>query len=318
MSKLYKYILPLGVILCVILSLVLFVNTSLENAESTKLKIGATYMTMNKSFYRTINDEIRKVVDSNGDIIYTRDPAMDENKQIEQIKDFIKMGVNVIIVNPVNSQAVEQSLKEAKNNGIKIIVIDTPLEQDNIADCTIVSNNYTAGVQCALDMMDKVEFANIVLLEHSLAISGQDRIQGFKDTIKDNKNYRIVQEMDCLGQTKLALSVMRDYLKRNQNFQVVMSLNDTAALGALASLEEAQKDDVLVYGVDGSPDIKTLINSSNIMEGSASQSPIRMGKEAVRIAYRMFAEKDVPSYIEIETSLITKENISDYSLSGWQ
>lgn len=318
MSKLYKHALPIGVAFCLVLSLFLFLDCSLETAQSSKLKIGATYMTLNKSFFQVIDNEIKKEVEDKGDILYTRDPALDEHKQIEQIHDFINKGVDIIIVNPVNSQTIEPSLLEAKEKGIKIIVIDAPLEHENIADCTIVSDNYQAGVECAKDMMEKVKSANIVLLEHESVISGKDRIQGFKDTIQEKSTYRIIKELDCQGQTTMALGTMRNYLQTNRNFQVVMCLNDTAALGVLASLEEVEKEDVLVYGVDGAPDIKNLIASSKVMEGTASQSPIQMGKKAAYVAYRLYENKIVDEKIVIDTELITKENVSEYSLSGWQ
>lgn len=318
MSKLYKYILPIGVVFCLILSLILFLDCSKEEVEASKIKIGATYMTLNKSFFQVINSEIQKEVDQRGDILYTRDPALDENKQLEQIQDFIDMNVDVIIVNPVNSSSIEEKLTLAKEKGIKIIVIDTPLESEDIADCTVVSNNYQAGVLCAKDMMEKIESANIVLLEHSVAISAQDRIQGFCDTIKGNSNYRIIKELECQGQTTIALDVMRDYLSSYHYFQVVMCLNDTAALGVLASLEEANLEDVLVYGVDGSPEIKNLIETSENMEGSASQSPIQIGKKAIYAAYQMMKNREIGKEIVIGTELITKENVSNFSLSGWQ
>lgn len=46
-----------------------------ENGVESKRKIGATYMTMNNSYFKIINEEIRYVVEENGDTLITRDPA---------------------------------------------------------------------------------------------------------------------------------------------------------------------------------------------------------------------------------------------------
>lgn len=46
-------------------------------------------------------------------------------------------------------------------------------------NCTIVSDNYDAGVQCAKDMMERLDSANIVLLKHTTAKSAKERIEGF-------------------------------------------------------------------------------------------------------------------------------------------
>lgn len=45
------------------------------------VKIGSTYMTLNNSFYKTINEEVKKQVSQNGDILYTRDPGLSVSKQ---------------------------------------------------------------------------------------------------------------------------------------------------------------------------------------------------------------------------------------------
>ena len=127
-----------------------------------------------------------------------RDPALDVEKQNEQINDLIEMGIDVLIINPVDYSKVNDSLKKAKEKGIKIIVIDAQLDDDTIADTTVLSNNYDAGVQCAKDMMRNLSSAKIVLLKHSAALSSVDRINGFLDTIKDNANYTVVASEECL------------------------------------------------------------------------------------------------------------------------
>ena len=151
-----------------------------------QVKIGATYMTMNNDFYKVLNNEIDKIVEENNDILYTRDPALDVNKQTQQIESFIKKGVNVIIINPVdaNNHKLIKALKKAKKAGIKIVVVDSQLSDDSSVDTTIVSDNYQAGVLCAQNLMQTQSSAKILLLEHRSAVSAVDRINGFLDTIK--------------------------------------------------------------------------------------------------------------------------------------
>ena len=67
---------------------------------------GVTYMTMNNPFYEVINNELLKVVESYGDDLLTLDPALDIDKQIEQIYSFIEQKVDGIFVNPIDSKKV--------------------------------------------------------------------------------------------------------------------------------------------------------------------------------------------------------------------
>lgn len=318
MKKIRQYLMHICVIICLFISTFIFMTMHFENTDRNKIKIGVTYMTMNNTFYEAITHEIEKVVNEKDDILYIRDPALNEEKQIQQINDFIDLEIDYLIINPVDSTKISKTLNKVKEHGIKIIVVDAPLEDQSVADCTIVSDNYNAGVQCAKNMMAQLDEANIVLLEHQSVISAVDRINGFLDTIKDNPHYKVINRADCLGQTEIALPKMREMIRQNNNFQVVMALNDPSALGALAALEESHMNNILVYGVDGSPDMKKLIQSSQNAWATASQSPTLMGQKAIETVYKMKKHEKYEKQIIIPVSMIEKNNINDYSLSGWQ
>ncbi|CZR04100.1 sugar ABC transporter substrate-binding protein [Trichococcus ilyis] len=304
---------------CVIAVSAIYYNYKFVRYDSDKIIFGATYMTMNNSFYKAITDEIEKQINDRGDILYTRDPALDAAKQNEQIDDLMELGIDVLIINPVDYSKVNDSLKRAKEKGIKIIVIDAQLDDDTIADTTVLSNNYDAGVQCAKDMMRNLASAKIVLLQHSAALSSVDRINGFLDTIKYNENYTVVAKEECLGQTEVAMPVLMDIIDKEIEFDVVMALNDPSALGALAAIKDKQiAHKVLVYGVDGSPDMKKLLIDSNEVQGTAAQSPSTMGAKAIEAAYAIVNEQAHEKSIVVPVALITKNNIGEYDISRWQ
>ena len=77
--------------------------------------------------------------------------------------------------------------------------------------------------------------------------------------------------------------------------------------------EQNRLKDVLVYGVDGSPEVKDLIKDGFI-EGTVVQSPKTMGKETAEILYRILNKKGYAKSEKIEVTLITKENIHEHSL----
>jgi len=304
---------------CVIAVSLIYYNYKFVRYDSEKIIFGATYMTMNNSFYKAITDEIEKQINDRGDILYTRDPALDVDKQNEQINDLIDIGVDVLIINPVDYSKVNESLKKAKAKGIKIIVIDAQLDDDTIADTTVLSNNYDAGVQCAKDMMRNLASAKIVLLQHSAALSSVDRINGFLDTIKNNDNYTVVASEECLGQTEVAMPAMIKIIDEKIDFDVVMALNDPSALGALAAIKDKQiNHKVLVYGVDGSPDMKKLLIDSDEVQGTAAQSPTTIGAKAIEAAYEIVNNEQYEKAIVVPVTLITKNNISEYDISRWQ
>lgn len=285
--------------------------------DMNQYRFGATYMTMNNPFFTVINNEIKKGVEARGDILITLDPILDVDKQNEQILDLIEQQVDVIFVNPIDANKITVGLETCKEANIPVIVVDAPVYDESLVDCSIASDNYEAGVLCAEDMMSKRESANIILLEHISAKSAVERIQGFLDTIDGNSNYQIINRGDCNGQIELAMPLMQSMLKQTPNVDVVMALNDRSALGALAAIESAKKSNVLVYGVDGSPDVKELINNG-LIQATAGQSPIKMGQLAYQKAMELLSGNEIEKEIVVPVELINSDNISNYDLAGWQ
>lgn len=307
-----------GIIVTIAMMIVGLIYTSYSRPSSHHKVFGVTYMTMNNPFYEIINNELEKVIDQNGDRLITLDPALDVTKQNEQIHFFIDQNVDGIFVNPIDYKQIQPALLAAKKAHIPIIVVDAPIKNKELVNCTIVSDNYNAGVQCANDMMNTMSSAKIVLLKHSSAKSAKDRIDGFLDTIQSHPQYQIVDEGECEGQLELAMPLMQKIIKKHRDIDVVMALNDPSALGALAALENNGMKNVKVYGVDGTPDVKSLIRQTPMVAGTVTQSPISFGYTAALKMYDLLAHKTVDSNIIVPVTLITKKNIDDFDETGWQ
>lgn len=300
--------------------LVFIINPS----QNKQTKIGSTYMTMNNSFYPVLNEQIANYVDNHHGRLYNRDPALIVNKQVQELNSFINEGVNAIIINPVdgNSIKIQEALHKAKNKGIKVIVVDSQMKSDRYVDCTILSNNYRAGQLCAKHLLKNRKRASILLLEHYSAYSANNRIQGFTDTLKKaprHKSYRIIGKINTYGQSEITLPLVERALKSGPKFDTIMALNDQAAVGALAAIDEVGvKRQIDVYSVDGSENMKKLLGVNHNAVASSAQTPINMGKEAVKVAYKLIAGKKVPKKVILPVYLITNKNINQYNVLGWQ
>ena len=309
---------PLLVLLVMALSFVYFKGIL---PDPKQVKIGVTYMTMNNDFYKTLNAELEKKTNQQGSRLYVRDPELDEGKQSQQIDFFVREKVDVIVINPVksNSPSIISSLQKAKKAGIKIIVVDAPVSKEVAVDTTIVSDNYQAGVLIAKDMMKRLPAANILLLEHRNAVSAMDRIRGFVETIKNQPQYKIISQKETLGQTEEAMPQVKSALDEGMDFNVVMALNDRAAIGALAAIKNNGLNRKLsIYGVDGSPDIKNFLATTSDIEGTVAQSPIQMGRKVAQVIELMQEGKSYDSQYLIPVHLVNRDNISQYTVTGWQ
>lgn len=281
-------------------------------------KFGATYMTMNNPYFGVLDGGIKEVVEANGDFLITRDPATDQEKQNSQIYEMIEEGVQAIFINPVDWKKVKPALIACKEANIPVFNVDTFVYDTDLVVSTIASDNYNAGVQCAEDMMSKLDTADIVILDQPIINSITQRVQGFQDTIKNNKNYRVVIQEAARGELEIAMEVMNRIIESGISFDVVLGGNDPTALGALAALESHHKtEDILIYGVDGSPDGKMMIKEG-YLEGTSAQYPSNMGKIAAEVAYAYLYGERVEENIVVPVTLITKENLNDFAIDEWQ
>ena len=280
-------------------------------------KFGATYMTMNNPYFIALNESIREGIEANGDVLITRDPAQNQDRQNAQIKEMIDEGVTAIFLNPVDWTEVSEALELCKEAGVAVFNVDTNVYKKDMVESIIWSDNYQAGVQCAEDMMKKKEKADILIMKHYNVQSTNERVQGFLDTIEGHDEYKIVDEITTTSEFEVAMEEMDRILDKDLKFDVVLGGNDPAALGALAGLQSNHvTEKILIYGIDGSPDAKEMIKKG-YLEGTSSQQPVKMGKKAVETAYKYLRGEPVEKDIMIDVIMITNENLNDFDIDGW-
>lgn len=290
---------------------------SLNQKENSYL-IGASYMTMNNEFYKIVNEEINARVEAEGDRFILRDPALDADRQIEQIEEMLEEGIDILVVTPVDQKSLTAVLKRAKERGVKIVVADSNVQDTRYVDCTITSDNYRAGVLVGEYFLEQRKEAKLAVMTHEAAKSGQERVQGFLDTVSSWEGIEIVCEIECEGQTEIAMPGLQDAIERGIEFDNVFCLNDLASVGVVAALQENQMlDEVDVYGVDGSPDSKALIKEG-MMEASAGQFPSEIGREIADTVYRLLDGKITRKDILVPVELITAANVEEYGIDRWQ
>lgn len=308
----------LMVVMLIALGLLQVVNTDLSARQTEgRRKLGAVYMTLNNPFYEVVDEEIRTAVENRGDVLITRDPALSVERQNAEIEELIKDGVELIFINPVDWRKCEPAIEKAWRAGVPVIAIDTNVEDDAHVASTVVSDNYLAGQQCARHLVAHRQTGKVALLNHSQARSAQDRIKGFLDVLSHYPAFQVVDQEECRGQLETAMPAMERMIERHPEIDVVMALNDPAAMGAMAALRQAGSlEGVAVYGVDGVTETRDLIAQGH-MQATAGQDPRGIGRLAVEEAYKVLQGKTPNPLVKLPTVLITKENAANEEQEGW-
>ncbi len=301
----------------------IFITSLLFNSYKNSKKhytFGTTYMTMDNKYFIALNSKLESIINANGDTLITRDPAQSQLKQNQQIIDMLDAGVDLLFINPVDWSSITPALLECRDRGVPIINVDTNVFAKQFVETIILSDNYGAGVQIAYDVMEKREHPKIVIINHEGIYSTSQRIKGLLDTFdKANYEYEIIFRGYSSSTLNDSMQSMQKFLlEENKEFDVVIGGNDPTALGALAAMQKAKIDkDILIYGIDGSPDAKAMINQGYIT-GSSAQFPLKMAEQSVELAYKVLNNEEIEPLIYVPVELITKENIDNFDITGWQ
>lgn len=325
MKDLRRKIASFGAIILVMVPLLITVyllywspNDSSARQTGKQRVFGATYMTMNNPYFQMLDAQIQGLLELNGDVLLTRDAAMDQQRQNQEIQELVDAGVCAIFMTPVEWDTSEEGLQIAAAAGVPVIVVDAPVQASELAACSVLSDNYQAGVLCAQHLLSVRDSAKILLLEHITARSGADRIQGFKDTIAGHEGFVILGSGESDGQIENAMPVMEQLLQQYPDADVLMALNDPSAFGGLAAIQGAdQAERFLVYSVDGSPEGKAMV-SSGFLTATCAQFPSRVAEEAVKQAYAALNGGCEHKEVIVPVELLTKENVEQYGIDGWQ
>ncbi|MBF9014611.1 MULTISPECIES: sugar ABC transporter substrate-binding protein [unclassified Oceanispirochaeta] len=289
-----------------------------QTEEKSGYTFGYTCMTMNNPFFIALEGSIRETVEANGDRLITMDPAMDVAKQINQIDDLIVQGIDAIYLNPVDWEGVRPALVALEKAGIPIINFDAEVKDIKYVTSYAGSDNNNAGFVCGQDLVARFpDGGNIVVLDSPTMNSINDRISGFMNAI-DGKGFNIVAQQDGKGDLPTSMEIMDDILQAHSDIIAIMGGNDPTALGALAACKSANRTDILIYGVDGSPEAKSEIASGSQFVGSGAQSPISIGLESVKLSYQILKGESYETRVPVKTFLINEENVGEYGTDGWQ
>ena len=300
--------------LVLVLALVMILSCTAMAAGN---KIGYTCMDGTNPFFVALEGSIREVVEANGDELISLDPQNSNEKQLALVEDIIAQGVVAMFVNPVDREGIIPALDALKAAGIPIFGFDTEVA---MADEYLVtyagSDNYNAGYVCGLDLVEKCpEGGDIIVLDSPTMQSVVDRTDGFLAAI-EGKGFNVVAQLDSMGNQELGNKNGTDALTVNPNAVAIFGGNDPTALGAYAAAEAAGSK-ALIYGVDGSPDIKALIAEGKVT-GSGAQSPMTIGKTIAELYYKWAAGETVESRYPIETFMINADNVAEFGTDGWQ
>lgn len=314
-------------ILCLVLAVFMvasvFAAGGKDNASDGKegYKFGYTCMDGTNPFFVTIQNKMKELIEARGDTLIITDPGNDVTKQISQVEDMLSQNLDGLFMNPVDAAGILPALDATKAEGVPIVGFDTEVADMSYLVSYTGSDNYNAGKVCGEDLKAKrPNGGDIIVLDSPTMQSVTDRTNGFLDAI-EGAGFNVVAQQDAKGNLQVSMGIAEDLLQAHPDVVAIFGGNDPTALGALAAANAAglKKNECLIYGVDGSPDVKAeLARGDSLMEGTGAQSPVAIAEKAVEIMYKYMAGESLDARYPVDTFLITASNVAEYGTDGWQ
>ncbi|ARP50620.1 MULTISPECIES: substrate-binding domain-containing protein [Caproicibacterium] len=270
--------------------------------QSTGKAIGLSVSTLNNPFFVTLSDGAKAEAKKLGVQVTVADAGNDTAKQTNDIEDLISKNIGVLIVNPVDSDAVSNAVKDAKSKGIKVISVDRVVNGVDV-DCKIASDNVSGAKMATEYLMSKVgKNAKIAQLEGTTGASATiDRGKGFHQAA-DGKA-QIVASQTAKFDRATALNVSENILQAHGDVQGIFAQNDEMALGAVEAVAAAKKN-VVIVGFDATTDGQSAVKSGK-MAATVQQKPDLMGATAIDNAQKLLKGEKVAANVPVSVTLIT-------------
>lgn len=278
-----------------------------KDAEDKDITIGLSISTLNNPFFVTLRDGAEETAKEAGYEIVISDAQDDPSTQLGDIEDLIQQGIDVLLVNPVDSEAITSAIELANDGNVPVITVDRNAEGGEVVT-HIASDNESGGEMAAEFIAEQLdEKGDIVEVE---GISGssttRERGKGFHNIIDDIDDLELVASQSADFDRTKGLSVMENILQSKGEIDAVFAHNDEMALGALEALEgKNMLDDVIVVGFDATDDATKAVEDER-MDATIAQQPDLIGKSAIDAAGKVANGEEVDEFIPVELQLVTE------------
>lgn len=272
--------------------------------------IGMSQCNLGEPWRVQMNADVRKAAEGERDItVIFKDAQNDNLRQVQHLEEFVRAGVDLIIISPKEAAPLTRPVSNAFKKGIPVIVLDRRV-LGNDYTCFIGADNRkigrAAGAWIARFLGGKGKVVELKGLMTSTP--GQDRNAGFRDGIKGS-GLEIIFEADMKWLEPNARKEMESALARFPVIDLVYAHNDPGAHGAwLAARAAGREKKTTFVGIDALPHEGQMYVKQGVL--AASFEYPTGGREAIETALKILRGGSAPREITLRSRVFTKENIA--------
>lgn len=279
-------------------------NATGDAAGSEGKTIGFVVSTQTNPFFVSLKNGVEKKAAELGYEVITIDAQDDPAKATAGMEDLITKNVDIIIVNPTDSDAIVTAVESANDADIPVLTVDRMSNGGEVVS-HIASDNEAGGQQAGEFIIEQIgEGTKVVELEGVPgANSAIERGKGFEAAL-EGKDIEVVAKQTANFDRTQGLDVMENILQSQPEIDAVFAQNDEMALGALEAIEASGRD-ILVVGFDATDDAVKSVEDGKLA-ATIAQKPELMGETVVEVAAKYLDGETVEDFVPVELELIKK------------
>ncbi|SVZ73375.1 inositol transport system sugar-binding protein [Klebsiella pneumoniae] len=281
---------------------------------SIGVSIGVSMALFDDNFLTILRTSMQKEMKKDGVKSQIEDAKGDVSQQLQQVQNFIGQGVDAIIVNPVDTNAVKPIMDQATKAGIPLVFVNRRPQAELTDKMAYVGSDSILAGRLQMEALAKAMNGkgNVAILLGDLANeSTRDRTKGVEEVVAKYPNIKIVQKQTAKFTRNDAVDVVSNWMTSGEDIQAIASNNDEMAIGALQALGK-NPNHILIAGVDGTPDALQMLKSGKMI-ATIFQDAKGQGEGAVDAAIKLANGEKVEKIIDVPYQLITKENMAEFT-----
>ena len=286
-------------------------------AAAAPVKVGVSIANFDDTFLTYMMDGMKAYAKAHAadvEITFT-DAKEDMAKQLDQVENFIVQKKDAIIIVPVDTSATAPMTKNIVGKGIKAVYVNR--NPGNLPD-----GAYYVGSEEIVAGRLQMEFlgaklkgkGKVAILMGKLDNEGALKRTAGNEEVQKNKypDIKILDKQTGLWQRNEGLAKTEDWLNRfGKDLNAILANNDDMALGAIQALKDKKRTDIIVVGVDATPDALTSVSKGEL-SATVFQDAAGQGGGGVEVAMKAAKGEKVEKETWIPFKLVTPENLSQF------
>lgn len=267
-------------------------------------KIGLVVSTQDNPFFVTLKEGAEKKAKELGHEIIVLDSQNTPSKELSNVEDLMVKGIDILLINPTDSDAVTAAVKEANRSKVPVVTLDRGANGGKVVS-HVASDNVAGGRMAGEFIVSSLGGkGKVVELEGIPGTTpARDRGRGFNEAI--NGKLTVVARQAADFDRSKGLTVTENILQAQPEVNAIFAHNDEMALGAVRALEASGRKNVMIVGFDATDDAVRAVKEGK-MSATVAQKPFEIGAKGVEVADRILKKEKVEAYMPVELELIKK------------